>query len=81
MTTFKITIIVASILTVGFVIALNWAMGIDYTVDYPVFFPMGIAMVLGIATLSTWGGSIGAYLDDKEKLAQCMANHPAGKAL
>ena len=67
MNIFTITVTVASILSGLFAIALNWSLGLDYSPANASFAPLAIAWILGIATVSTWGGSIGAWYDLKDE--------------
>jgi hypothetical protein len=62
----KTTIILSVIFTVAFVISFNWANGLDYSSQYASMMPLGITGILGIATLSSLGGVLGAWLDSRE---------------
>jgi hypothetical protein len=61
----KTTIILSVIFSALFAISFNWANGLDYSSQYASMMPLGITLVLGIATLSAFGGVLGAYLDKK----------------
>lgn len=65
MSTFKLTLFIAVIVSTGFAIALNWATGLDYSSPYSSMMPIGIAMVAGFITAGAWGGVLGAWLDYK----------------
>lgn len=78
----KVTIVIAISLNIAFGFILNWAMGIDYSPIEASMMPMGIAFLLGVFALSSWGAVVGAYLDYRSELVeQCKANHPAGKLI
>lgn len=62
----KIAIIISAIFTVAFAIAFNWSSGLDYSSQYASMMPLGITMILGIATVASFGGVLGAYLDEKD---------------
>ena len=61
----KTTIILSVIFTVAFALSFNWANGLDYSSQYASMMPLGITMVFGIATFTSFGGVLGAYLDKK----------------
>lgn len=63
---FKATLVIAISLSVAFGFILNWAMSIDYTPIHQSMMPAGIAFLVGVFALSSWGGVLGAYLDMEE---------------
>jgi hypothetical protein len=62
----KTTLIISLIFSSIFVVVLSWSSGLDYSSQYASMMPLGITGILGIATLSAWGGVLGAWLDNKE---------------
>jgi hypothetical protein len=62
----KITLIISIIFTSLFAIVLNWSSGLDYSSQYASMMPLGITGILGIVSLSAWGGVLGAWLDNNE---------------
>jgi hypothetical protein len=62
----KTTLVISVIFSTIFAIAFNWSSGLDYSSQYASMMPLGITGILGIATLSAWGGVLGAWLDNKE---------------
>jgi hypothetical protein len=62
----KTTLVISVIFSTIFVIAFNWSSSLDYSSQYASMMPLGITGIVGIATLSAWGGVLGAWLDNKE---------------
>jgi hypothetical protein len=62
----KTTVIISVIFSVLFAISFNWANGLDYSSQYASMMPLGITGILGIATLASLGGVLGAWLDNRE---------------
>ena len=67
MNIFTLMVTISSVMSGLFVLALNWSLGIDYSDPYTSMVPLAIAWLAGIATVSLWGGSVGAWFDLKDE--------------
>ena len=67
MNIFTLMVTISSVVSGLFALSLNWSLGLDYSDPYASMAPLAIAWLAGIATVTLWGGSVGAWFDLKEE--------------
>ena len=67
MKNFQTMVIIASILSGVFAYVLNIVLGLDFSAVDASFMPLGVAFILGVVTVASWGGVLGAWLDYQDE--------------
>lgn len=57
---------IASVLTIAFLVSLDWAIHFDYPINSADYYPVAITWFLGVFAFATTGGIFGAISEYKE---------------